>query len=71
MTKSILFLLFTSLIFFGCKKNDGNKNKQGAEKISVIRNEHEVIIEEDLFKRNIVGGKGWEFVFNVKHNKYH
>ena len=55
---------------FGRKKNHGDKSEHRTELVSVIRNEHQVIIKNNFFKRNMLSGKCLNFILYIENDKY-
>jgi hypothetical protein len=56
---------------FGSKENHRDKGKKRTELISVIRDEHKIVIEYDLFQRNVqlIVGKRIDLILDVEHDK--
>ena len=57
------------LSHLGSEENNGNKNKEGTKKISVVGNEHQIIVKYYFFKRDVVCTEGWKFILYIKNYK--
>jgi len=57
------------LSHFGSKKDYRDKGEQWAEQIPVMWDEHEIIIKNDLFDRDVIAGESWHFFLDVENNK--
>jgi hypothetical protein len=53
----------------GSKKYNSYKGEHRAELISIIRNEHQVIVKYNFFKRDVLRCKRLDLILNVKNNK--
>src|SRR6218665_1630114 len=54
---------------FGGEKYHGNEGEQRAEQVAVMRDEHQVIIKDDLLQRNFFGSKGLDLFLDVEYDK--